>query len=72
MALLLLGAFAAIPYVGVARAIEGGDYTTAMLAAATVALPTLAFTLIILGLTYLLRVRQPAESPTAANAQEGA
>ncbi len=70
--LLALGAFAATPYVHVVREIEAGDYATAMLVVATLALPTVVFTLIVLGLTYLLRVRQPPEPPTAVTAQEDA
>ena len=68
IALLVLGAFAAIPYFTVARGIDVGDYVGAMVGVAIVALPTVIFTLIILGLTYLVRVRQPPQPPTGLSA----
>ena len=48
--------------------VEMGNYMSAALVAAISLLGVTVFTLIVLGLTYLLRVRQPAEPPTGVSA----
>ena len=52
--------------------VQEGNYLRAALTVALSLLAATVVTLIILGLTYLLRVRQPAEPPTAVTAQEDA
>ena len=50
--------------------VEAGSYTTAALAAALGLTAVTVFMLIILGLTYLLRVRPPPQSPSAVRAHD--
>ena len=52
--------------------VEVGNYMMAALVAAISLLAVTVFTLFVLGLTYLVRVRQPTERPTAVNAHEEA
>lgn len=63
LAVLAISVLASIADIGVARDLEAGDYGSAWLSIAILSLPSVVFTLIILGLVYLVRVRQPTEPP---------
>ena len=52
---------------GVVDYVEAGDYITAALTAALGLTAVTVFTLFVLGLTYLLRVRQPTQPPTGVS-----
>ena len=72
LAVLAVSVLAAIADIGVARDLEAGEYAGAWRTMAILSLPTVVFTLIILGLTYLLRVRPPTGPAPALVTREGA
>lgn len=68
LAVLAISVLASIADIGVARDLEAGDYGRAWLNIAILSLPSVVFTLITLGLVYLIRVRHPTGPPPGATA----